>query len=76
MQIMFIYVDINDEDLAKPFLTMFGLEDSTNTVVAAFDKGMTSKFLLESKPTRSNIEVLSSAHINHPLNDRLLNESN
>ncbi|CAK8535790.1 unnamed protein product [Lathyrus sativus] len=55
-KIMIIYVDINDEDLAKPFLTMFGLEDSTNTVVAAFDKGMTSKFLLESKPTRSNIE--------------------
>jgi hypothetical protein len=34
MQIMFIYVDINDENLAKPFLTMFGLEESTNTVVS------------------------------------------
>ncbi|CAI8584841.1 unnamed protein product [Vicia faba] len=64
-KIMFVYVDINDENLAKPFLTMFGLEDSTNTVVAAFDKGMTSKFLLESKPTRSNIEVLSSEFCNN-----------
>lgn len=59
-KIMFIYVDINDENLAKPFLTMFGLEESTNTVVAAFDNGMSSKFLLESKPTRSNIEEFCS----------------
>jgi protein disulfide-isomerase A1 len=34
MQIMFIYVDINDENLAKPFLTMFGLEEATDTVVS------------------------------------------
>lgn len=33
MQILFILVDINDENLAKPFLTLFGLEESTNTVV-------------------------------------------
>ncbi|XP_027344209.1 protein disulfide isomerase-like 1-6 isoform X2 [Abrus precatorius] len=55
-KIMFIHVDINDENLAKPFLTLFGLEESKNTVVAAFDNGMSSKYLLESKPTRSNIE--------------------
>ncbi|RDX73265.1 Protein disulfide isomerase-like 1-6 [Mucuna pruriens] len=55
-KIMFIYVDINDENLAKPFLTLFGLEESKNTVVAAFDNGMSSKYLLESKPTQSNIE--------------------
>ncbi|GAU10998.1 hypothetical protein TSUD_112920 [Trifolium subterraneum] len=59
-KIMFIYVAINDENLAKPFLTMFGLEEATNTVVAAFENGMTSKFLLESKPTRSNIEEFCS----------------
>ncbi|RHN75893.1 putative protein disulfide-isomerase [Medicago truncatula] len=59
-KIMFIYVDINNENLAKPFLTMFGLEESTNTVVVAFDNGMSSKFLLESKPTRSNIEEFCS----------------
>ncbi|XP_020207731.1 protein disulfide isomerase-like 1-6 [Cajanus cajan] len=55
-KIMFIYVDIDDENLAKPFLTLLGLEESKNTVVAAFDNGMSSKYLLESKPTQSNIE--------------------
>ncbi|KAL2968168.1 hypothetical protein AAZX31_15G015400 [Glycine max] len=55
-KIMFIYVDINDENLAKPFLTLFGLEESKNTVVAAFDNAMSSKYLLETKPTQSNIE--------------------
>ncbi|KAK7271915.1 hypothetical protein RJT34_28188 [Clitoria ternatea] len=55
-KIMFLYVDINDENLAKPFLTLYGLEESKNTVVAAFDNGMSSKYLLESEPTRSNIE--------------------
>lgn len=33
VQIMFTAVDIADEDLAKPFLTLFGLEESKNTVV-------------------------------------------
>lgn len=55
-RIMFIHVDINDENLAKPFLTLLGLEESKHTVVAAFENGGRSKFLLESKPTRSNIE--------------------
>ncbi|KAJ1433965.1 Thioredoxin-like superfamily [Sesbania bispinosa] len=55
-KVMLIQVDIKDENLAKPFLTLFGLEESNNTVVAAFDNGMSSKYLLESKPTRSNIE--------------------
>ena len=31
---MFIYVDIKEENLAKPFLTLFGLEESKNTVVS------------------------------------------
>ncbi|KAK7261815.1 hypothetical protein RIF29_28136 [Crotalaria pallida] len=55
-KIMFIHVDIKDENLAKPFLTLLGLEESKNTVVAAFDNEMSSKYLLESKPTQSNIE--------------------
>ncbi|CAL0322041.1 unnamed protein product [Lupinus luteus] len=55
-KIMFIHVDINDENLAKPFLSLLGLEESKNTVVAAFNNGMSSKYLLESQPTRSNIE--------------------
>lgn len=36
MQIMFIYVDITEENLAKPFLTLLGLEDSQKTVVSFF----------------------------------------
>ncbi|XP_028789292.1 protein disulfide isomerase-like 1-6 [Neltuma alba] len=55
-KVMFIHVDINNENLAKPFLTLLGLEESKQTVIAAFENGGTSKFLLESKPTRSNIE--------------------
>ncbi|KAL3610632.1 hypothetical protein D5086_001652 [Populus alba] len=55
-KIMFIYIDIADENQAKPFLTLFGIEDSENTVVTAFDNRMSSKYLLESNPTPSNIE--------------------
>lgn len=35
MQIMFIYIDIADENLAKPFLTLYGLEDSENIAVSS-----------------------------------------
>lgn len=31
---MFIYIDITNENLAKPFLTLFGLEESKKTVVS------------------------------------------
>ncbi|XP_022153662.1 protein disulfide isomerase-like 1-6 [Momordica charantia] len=58
-KIMFIYTDIANENLAKPFLSLFGLEEADKTVVAAFDNGMSSKFLLESDPTPSNIEEFS-----------------
>lgn len=34
MQMIFLYVDITDENLAKPFLTLFGLEEAKNTVVS------------------------------------------
>lgn len=33
-QIMFINVDIREENLAKPFLTLFGLEESDDIVVS------------------------------------------
>lgn len=59
-KIMFIYIDIADENQAKPFLTLFGIEDSENTVVTAFDNRMSSKYLLESNPTPSNIEEFCS----------------
>ncbi|KAI3786069.1 hypothetical protein L1987_45196 [Smallanthus sonchifolius] len=37
LQIIFVFVDIKDENFAKPFLPLFGLEDSEDTLVAAFD---------------------------------------
>ncbi|KAL8113842.1 protein disulfide isomerase-like 1-6 [Apium graveolens] len=54
-QIMFIHVDIKVENLAKPFLTLFGLENSEDTVVTAFDYKHGSKYLLED-PTPAKIE--------------------
>ncbi|CAN0858613.1 Protein disulfide isomerase-like 1-6 [Linum grandiflorum] len=55
-KIMFMYVDIEDENLAKPFLTLFGLEDSDGTLVTAFDNHISTKYLLESEPTSGHIE--------------------
>lgn len=31
---MIVYVDITEDNLAKPFLTLFGLEDSEDTIVS------------------------------------------
>ncbi|XVF74579.1 hypothetical protein PTKIN_Ptkin13bG0121000 [Pterospermum kingtungense] len=59
-KIMFIYIDIMDENLAKPFLTLFGLEESKDTLVTAFDNKGSSKYLLQSNPTPSNIEEFCS----------------
>ncbi|XP_021736856.1 protein disulfide isomerase-like 1-6 isoform X1 [Chenopodium quinoa] len=58
--IMFIYVDITEENLAKPFLTLLGLEDSQKTVVAAFDSKISTKYLLESEPTPSKLDDFCS----------------
>ncbi|KAF5758211.1 putative protein disulfide-isomerase [Helianthus annuus] len=55
-KIMFVFVDIKDDNLAKPFLTLFGLEDSEDTLVTAFDYKTGAKYLLESDPTLANIE--------------------
>ncbi|KAI3455436.1 hypothetical protein Pfo_012099 [Paulownia fortunei] len=55
-EIMFVAVDIGEDNLAKPFLTLFGLEESEETVVIAFDYNYNSKYLLESDPTSRNIE--------------------
>ncbi|XP_057968097.1 protein disulfide isomerase-like 1-5 isoform X2 [Malania oleifera] len=55
-KIMFIYVDITNDNLAKPYLTLFGLEESETTVVTAFDNKISSKYLLELDPTPRNIE--------------------
>ncbi|KAH7565226.1 hypothetical protein ACOSP7_020516 [Xanthoceras sorbifolium] len=66
-KMMFIHIDITDENVAKPFLTLFGLEDSENTVVTAFDNTISSKFLLESDPTPSNIEEFCSRFLHGTL---------
>ncbi|XP_057542863.1 protein disulfide isomerase-like 1-6 [Amaranthus tricolor] len=55
-KIMFIYVEITQENLAKPFLTLLGLEDSQKIVVAAFDSKISTKYLLETEPTLGAIE--------------------
>jgi protein disulfide-isomerase A1 len=59
-KIMFLFIDITNENLAKPFLTLFGREESTDVVVAAFDNKVSSKFLLESDPTQTNLEEFCS----------------
>ncbi|KAL0354673.1 UNVERIFIED_CONTAM: protein disulfide isomerase-like 1-6 [Sesamum radiatum] len=55
-EILFVAVDIEEDNLAKPFLTLFGLEESAETSVIAFDYNSNSKYLLESDPTSRNIE--------------------
>ncbi|XP_010254101.1 PREDICTED: protein disulfide isomerase-like 1-6 [Nelumbo nucifera] len=59
-KIMFVCVDIAEGNLAKPFLTLFGLEESEQTVVTAFDYRINSKYLLESDLTPSNLEEFCS----------------
>lgn len=59
-KIMLIYVDITEENLAKPFLTLLGLEDSQQTVVAAFDSKISTKYMLEAEPTPTNLEEFCS----------------
>ncbi|KFK38962.1 hypothetical protein AALP_AA3G182600 [Arabis alpina] len=59
-KLMFIYIDISNENLAMPFLTLFGIEDAKKTVVAAFNNNLNSKFLLESDPSASNIKEFCS----------------
>ncbi|KAK8970469.1 Protein disulfide isomerase-like 1-5 [Platanthera guangdongensis] len=53
--IMFIYVDSTEESLAKPFLTLFGLE-TKGPFVTAFDNRIGSKYLMESDITTGNLE--------------------
>ncbi|XP_042498216.1 protein disulfide isomerase-like 1-6 isoform X2 [Macadamia integrifolia] len=59
-QIMFLFVDIAEENLAKPFLSLFGLEESQETIVTAFDNKISSKYLLESDLTMSSLEEFCS----------------
>ncbi|KAH7865783.1 hypothetical protein Vadar_011130 [Vaccinium darrowii] len=59
-KVLFLYINIKDDNLAKPFLTLLGLEDPEDTVVAAFDYKISTKYLLESEPTPSKIEEFCS----------------
>ncbi|GAA0146260.1 chaperone [Lithospermum erythrorhizon] len=60
-KIMIVFVNIKEENLAKPFLTLYGLEESEDTVVAAYNYSSSSKFLLEMDPTPKNIEEFCSS---------------
>ncbi|WOL02174.1 protein disulfide isomerase-like 1-5 [Canna indica] len=53
--IMFVYVDNAEDNLAKPFMTLYGLE-SEKPIVTAFDNKIGSKYLLESDLTRNTLE--------------------
>lgn len=59
-KIMFIFVDIREDNLAKPFLTMFGLEESKDSVVVSFNYSSSLKYLLESDTTPTSIEDFCS----------------
>ncbi|KAL3511787.1 hypothetical protein ACH5RR_024504 [Cinchona calisaya] len=59
-KIMLVLVDIKEDNLAKPFLTLFGLEESEDIAVIAFDYSSSSKYLLESDPTPVKIEEFCS----------------
>lgn len=66
-KIMFVYVDITEENLAKPLLTLYGLEESQKTTVTAFNNRISSKYLLEADPTAINIEEFCSGILNGTL---------
>ncbi|KAH0468248.1 hypothetical protein IEQ34_003281 [Dendrobium chrysotoxum] len=58
-KIMFIYVDSSEESLAKPLLTLFGL-DGKRPLVTAFDNRIGSKYLMDSNITTRNLEEFCS----------------
>ncbi|CAL9198798.1 unnamed protein product [Musa hybrid cultivar] len=57
--IIFVYVDNAEDNLAKPFLTLYGLE-AEKPIVTAFDNRIGSKYLLESDLTRTTLEEFCS----------------
>ncbi|XP_077219681.1 protein disulfide isomerase-like 1-6 isoform X2 [Tasmannia lanceolata] len=65
-KIMFVYVDIKEENLAKPFLTLFGVE-SEEPIVTGFDNRIGSKHLLENDITPINLEEFCTGLLNGTL---------
>ncbi|VFQ92931.1 unnamed protein product [Cuscuta campestris] len=59
-KIMLIYADIREDNLVKPFLSIFGIEESEDTTVIAFNYTDGSKYLLESTATPRSIEDFCS----------------
>ncbi|XP_042433571.1 protein disulfide isomerase-like 1-5 [Zingiber officinale] len=57
--IMFIHLDNTQDDLAKPFMSLYGLE-SVEPIVTAFDNRIGSKYLLEADLARDNLEEFCS----------------
>ncbi|XP_062233546.1 protein disulfide isomerase-like 1-5 [Phragmites australis] len=54
-KIMFIYVDTAEENLAKPFLTLYGLESEKKPTVTAFDTSNGAKYLMEADINAKNL---------------------
>ncbi|KAL6897974.1 hypothetical protein ACP4OV_006570 [Aristida adscensionis] len=53
-KIMFIYVDTAEDNLAKPFLTLYGIE-SEKLAVTAFDTSNGAKYLMEGDINAKNL---------------------
>uniref|UniRef100_A0A0D6R390 protein disulfide-isomerase n=1 Tax=Araucaria cunninghamii TaxID=56994 RepID=A0A0D6R390_ARACU len=58
-KIFFLLIDSTDDSLAKPLLTLFGLE-ATKPIVTAFDNREGSKYLFESDITPETLEDFCS----------------
>ncbi|CAL5046187.1 unnamed protein product [Urochloa decumbens] len=54
-KIMFIYVDTAEENLAKPFLTLYGLESENKPTVTAFDTSNGAKYVMEADINAKNL---------------------
>ncbi|CAN6214965.1 unnamed protein product [Urochloa humidicola] len=54
-KIMFIYVDTAEENLAKPFLTLYGLESEQKPTVTAFDTSNGAKYVMEADINAKNL---------------------
>jgi len=60
-KIMFIYVDTAEENLAKPFLTLYGLESEKKPTVTAFDTINGAKYLMEADINTKNLKEFCSS---------------
>lgn len=59
-KIMMVLVDVKEDNLAKPFLTLFGLEESEDAVAIAFNYNSGTKYM-ESDTTPQKIEEFCSS---------------